>query len=69
MYVTLFLCVLAAWLISGDLAILMTGSMLIVAMMLRIKREEAMLREYFGEMYREYAKRTGTVVPKLRVFR
>jgi len=31
--------------------------------MLRVPREEAMLLEHFGDLYRQYMKRTGRVIP------
>jgi protein-S-isoprenylcysteine O-methyltransferase Ste14 len=68
MYATLFLSVLAACLISGNLIVVATSVMLVFAIVLRIKREDAMLEERFGETYRKYAKSTGTITPKLRIF-
>jgi protein-S-isoprenylcysteine O-methyltransferase Ste14 len=31
----------------------------------RIRFEESLLLEYFGEQYRDYAKRTGRLFPKV----
>lgn len=69
MYATLFLCALAASLTSANLLIMAASVIIAVTMALRIKREEAMLQDRFGERYREYMKKTGAIVPKLRIVR
>lgn len=34
--------------------------------LLRVPREEAMMLEHFGDVYRRYVERTGRVIPRLR---
>ncbi|MGH6834284.1 MAG: protein-S-isoprenylcysteine O-methyltransferase [Methylocella sp.] len=67
MYAALWLCVLAQpllfqnW-IAGPPAILSFGLLYFI----RVPREEAMMRERFGDAYIDYAKRTGRVWPARR---
>jgi len=37
-----------------------------VLMIIRVPREESMMVEGFGESYRQYMKRTGRFIPRLR---
>lgn len=69
MYAALFLCVASASLVSASVDIALAGSIVIVVLALRIRREEAMLEERFGKDYREYMQKTGAIVPKLRMSR
>lgn len=68
MYTTLFLMGLgwllltANWVVGGGL---MAGIVFIVST--RVKNEETMLVEIFGDVYRLYQKRTGKFFPRLRV--
>ena len=47
--------------------IIATGAILILVLVIvRVPREEAMMLEGFGESYRQYMTRTGQFVPRLR---
>ena len=65
MYATLFLCAAGASVTSAQPSVLAASIFLVVIMTLRIKKEEAMLAERFGESYLAYMKKTGALVPKL----
>jgi protein-S-isoprenylcysteine O-methyltransferase Ste14 len=52
---------------AGNWFILVSGAVLIlILMILRVPREEAMMLEGFGEAYSLYMTRTGRFVPRLR---
>jgi protein-S-isoprenylcysteine O-methyltransferase Ste14 len=52
---------------AGSWFILATATVLIlVLMIIRVPREESMMVEGFGESYRQYMKRTGRFIPRLR---
>ena len=59
---------MAGWgVAAGNWFILVSGAVLIlILMILRAPREEAMMVEGFGEAYRLYMTRTGPFVPRLR---
>lgn len=59
---------MAGWgVAAGNWFILVSGAVLImVVMILRVPREEAMMLEGFREAYGEYMTRTGRFVPRLR---
>lgn len=65
MYATLFLCAVSTGLISAHLVVMVTGAAVMVAMALRIKKEETMLQAHFGEAYGDYREKTGAILPKL----
>lgn len=65
MYSTLFLCATATCLISASALVMVTTGAVVIVILLRIKSEESMLLERFGETYRRYQLRTGVLVPKL----
>ena len=67
MYSTFFLCAVAASLASANPIVGIASIGMIMALSLRIKREETMLLERFGGEYREYMQRTGAIVPKLHL--
>jgi len=59
---------MAGWAVAaGSWFILATATVLIrVLMIIRVPREESMMVEGFGESYRQYMKRTGRLIPRLR---
>jgi len=59
---------MAGWgVAAGNWSILVSGTVLIlILMILRVPREEAMMLEGFGEAYSLYMTRTGRFVPRLR---
>lgn len=65
MYSTLFLCAGSTCLISANLYVMATTVAVAVVILLRIKKEEVMLTERFGETYASYQRRTGALVPRL----
>jgi protein-S-isoprenylcysteine O-methyltransferase Ste14 len=68
MYTAFYLLHIAAFLITANWFIGVTWiSGLTVIIFLRIKREERMMLEIFGNRYRSYMQRTGRFLPK-RVF-
>jgi protein-S-isoprenylcysteine O-methyltransferase Ste14 len=46
--------------------LLSAGVALTLLVTVRVPREEAMLTEAFGDAYRDYAKRTGRLLPRWR---
>jgi protein-S-isoprenylcysteine O-methyltransferase Ste14 len=65
-YTGLLLALSAAGLAMGDgLALLVLTVLPFWAFKGRIKREEALLLEQFGETYRRYSQNTGRLLPKL----
>ena len=69
MYSTRFLCAAASCLISANYAVLVTTLAAAGVMLLRIRREEAMLQARFGEDYQRYRQQTGALLPKLLQWR
>jgi protein-S-isoprenylcysteine O-methyltransferase Ste14 len=68
MYTVILLMVLGFFLISANWFIALTGLLSIVlVMVLRTPKEEAMMTAKFGEEYRAYMARTGRYLPRLRV--
>ena len=66
MYTAIFLQSLASFLLSANWVIGLTGlgtSMLCVA---RVREEEALMVEEFGDQYQAYMERTGRFLPRLR---
>ncbi len=67
MYATFFLCAIATILITAHYVVAVTGAVTALFMVLRIRNEEAMLLERFGDEYRAYQETTGALMPKLRI--
>ena len=66
MYTSLFIFTIALLLASANWLIgLPLVLSLIVIVVNRIDREEALMMEQFGDEYREYMKRTGRLLPRL----
>ncbi len=61
-----WLPLMAGWgVAAGNWFILATGTVLILVLMIvRVPREEAMMLEGFGESYRQYMARTGRFIPR-----
>jgi protein-S-isoprenylcysteine O-methyltransferase Ste14 len=53
-------------LMADNWFIMALGVLAFIAMVIRTPKEEANLIEKFGEEYREYMKRTGRFIPKIR---
>jgi protein-S-isoprenylcysteine O-methyltransferase Ste14 len=69
MYATLFLSALSSCLISANLVVVASTTMLITAMTLRIRKEERMMRRRFRGKYLAYELRTGKIFPRMNLFR
>ena len=67
MYTSFALIALAYWLISTNWFIAVIGLFYWIVVVSKVKTEEAVLVEKFGDAYREYMKYTGRFLP--RVFR
>lgn len=67
MYTILIVFMLGISLFAANILILVPHLMAIVLILLRISKEEAMLIQEFGEVYREYILKTGRLLPKLKV--
>jgi protein-S-isoprenylcysteine O-methyltransferase Ste14 len=67
MYATLFLCAMSTCLISANYAVMATTVAVASIMLMRIKKEEAMLAARFGSEYDWWRQRTGALVPRLRL--
>ena len=65
LYSSAALMVAALSLIAANWFLLMTGVMVLGALVLRTKTEEANLIARFGDSYRRYMDRTGRFLPKL----
>jgi protein-S-isoprenylcysteine O-methyltransferase Ste14 len=65
LYSSAALMVAALSLIAANWFLLMTGVMVLGALVLRTKTEEANLIAHFGDSYRRYMDRTGRFLPKL----
>jgi protein-S-isoprenylcysteine O-methyltransferase Ste14 len=66
MYLGVALLMLSASLITANLFVALAGALVISLMVLRTPTEEARLVERFGEAYRQYARRTGRFLPRIR---
>lgn len=64
MYATLFLCATATCLISANGIVIASAVAVAIVFLLRMRKEEAMLAERFGDEYREYRRQTWALVPK-----
>jgi protein-S-isoprenylcysteine O-methyltransferase Ste14 len=69
MYTGLFCFFLAAGVVADNLILTGAAAANVASISLRIRHEESMLREAFGEAYRAYEQRTGLLWPRLRVVR
>ena len=67
MYTAFYLLNLAAFLLTSNWFIgvtWLTGLTMVIS--LRVKREESMMADRFGDAYRQYMRRTGRFVPAIR---
>lgn len=62
-YVSLALCVAANSLATANWFILVSGALLFILIVIRTRKEEALLLTRFGDAYREYMERTGRFLP------
>jgi protein-S-isoprenylcysteine O-methyltransferase Ste14 len=68
MYTVILLMLIGFFLLSANWFIGLTGLLSIVlVMVLRTPREEAMMTAKFGDEYRAYMQRTGRFLPRLRL--
>jgi protein-S-isoprenylcysteine O-methyltransferase Ste14 len=63
------LLVLASSLVVANWFLLLTGGLAFVLLVVRTRTEEEQLLARFGEAYREYMKRTGRFLPRMRADR
>lgn len=69
MYTAYFFLFVAAFLISGNWVIGLSGTLVIISLMtVRLKREEALLVERYGDEYLGYAEEVGRFFPRLGVW-
>lgn len=66
MYATLIFYFLSWFIISANLLLFIAWILLVIFMVARIPREEAMLVDQFGDEYKEYMTQTGRLLPPLR---
>lgn len=66
MYSVLMVHAVGLGIVAANIWVLALGVLRALMFFVRIPREEAMLIARFGDQYREYAKRTGRLVPRLR---
>lgn len=64
MYSLLFLCALSTCLISGNILVMGTTLLVVAVMLVRIRKEETILSERFGEEYAAYRQKTGALLPR-----
>jgi protein-S-isoprenylcysteine O-methyltransferase Ste14 len=64
-YVTVAILMTAATLISANWLIGVSGLTVLGLLVVRTKKEEAMLVARFGQAYRDYMQRTGRFIPRL----
>lgn len=64
-YVSLALCVAANSLATANWFILVSGALLFILIVIRTRKEEALLLTRFGDAYREYMERTGRFLPQI----
>jgi protein-S-isoprenylcysteine O-methyltransferase Ste14 len=67
MYLGIFLYTIGMILVSSDLLVLIFFAFSIWVNYRRIPEEEEMMIERFGDEYREYMKRSGRLLPRIRV--
>ena len=65
MYTTLCLCAVGTCLVTANLFVMAATACVAVVILLRIRNEDAMLAERFGDQYSAYCRRTGGLLPKL----
>lgn len=65
MYSVLFVCATATCLISANYAVVATAVAVAIPILVRIRKEEAMMMAHFGDQYQNYRKHTGALFPKL----
>jgi protein-S-isoprenylcysteine O-methyltransferase Ste14 len=65
MYTSFALIALAYWLISTNWFIAVIGLFYWIVVVSKVKKEEAVLIEKFGDAYREYMKYTGRFLPRV----
>lgn len=63
MYLTLYSLLIALFLISANLLFFLPCFTVIFLIFLRIRKEENMMIERFGDEYRDYMKHTGRLLP------
>ena len=66
MYTVFIIYFLSLFLVSTNLFLLVTFIIMVITFIFRIPKEEEMLINQFGDAYREYMKRTGRLLPRLR---
>lgn len=66
MYATLILYFLSWFLISANALLFLAWILLVIFMVARIPREEAMLIDQFGDEYKQYMSQTGRLLPPFR---
>lgn len=64
MYTTLFACAFATCLISADYFVIATVVAVVVVFLIRIRSEDRILEQRFGEEFRRYCKKTGAIIPR-----
>jgi protein-S-isoprenylcysteine O-methyltransferase Ste14 len=65
-YDAVALFVLASSLVGANWFLLLTGGLVLVLLVVRTRTEEDKLLARFGEAYREYMRRTGRFLPRVR---
>jgi len=65
MYSGLLLCAIGASLVSSNWPLIGASVAATIVILLRIRKEEAMMVERFGEAYRQFQKRTGMLFPNV----
>jgi protein-S-isoprenylcysteine O-methyltransferase Ste14 len=65
-YDSMALLILAISLIAANWFLLLTGSAVVVLLVVRTRTEEEKLLARFGEDYRAYARQTGRFLPRIR---
>jgi protein-S-isoprenylcysteine O-methyltransferase Ste14 len=67
MYAAIFLIGIGASLLSANWIVALSYMLPVTCMYLvRVSDEEKMMIEQFGDEYREYMRRTGRLIPKLK---
>ena len=64
-YVSLALCVAANSLVAANWFLFLSGSVLLVLIIIRTRTEEEKLLVHFGDSYRAYVDRTGRFLPRI----
>jgi protein-S-isoprenylcysteine O-methyltransferase Ste14 len=64
-YVVLFLSAIGACLVSSNIIVMITTLAVVAVVLIRIRKEEAMLIGRFGDEYLDYRRRTGALLPRL----